>query len=145
MHLSNSNRQALTYKDPLKGEASLHLSRQWTWTFIVHIFMLFMLALRHVSLFQLLARLLIHWVTILKYKDLLNLLCVGLEPVDVTGHHHAYLFFLDWLPHSFTSTEKQFVEKEDIIRLQTGLGSVMVLDYANFLLGSDANFGGNSE
>ena len=60
-------------------------------------------------------RLLILWVTTLKYKDLLNLLGVGLELVDVTGHHHAYLFFLDGLPHSFTSMEKQFVEKENIL------------------------------
>ena len=80
--------------------------------------------------------------SILKYKDLLNLLGVGLELVDVAAHHHAYLFFLDWLPHSFTSTEKQFMEKEDIVQFQTGLGSVMVLDYLHSLLGSDANFEG---
>ena len=71
-------------------------------------------------------RLLILWVTTLKYKDLLNLLRVGL--VDVTDHHHAYLFFLDGLPHSFTSMEKQFVEKKDILEFQTCLSSMMVLD-----------------
>lgn len=28
---------------------------------------------------------------------------VGIEMMDVTGHHHANLFLLDWLPHSLTS------------------------------------------
>ena len=45
-------------------------------------------------------------VSILKHKDILNLLDAGLEEMVVIGNHHAYLFFLDWLPHSFTSAEK---------------------------------------